>query len=154
MSRYLRIRKPSPAEIRQLLKLLDEPLESLPQRRAQAILLYNDCMNATEIAHTLERHVNTIYAYLTAFDQHGPPGVYQAGKREAPTRLSPAQGRTICRIADPSPQEVGLSYGRWLLSKLHTYLKRQGLISTISREHLWRILKKGPVSPPRTAKAD
>ena len=82
--------------------MLDEPLESLPQRRAQAILLYNDGMSATEIAHTLERHVNTIYAYLTAFDQHGLPGVCQQGKRGAPARLSPAQCRTICRIADQS----------------------------------------------------
>ena len=39
MSRSLRIRKPRPSEIRRLLELLDEPLESLPQRRAQAILL-------------------------------------------------------------------------------------------------------------------
>lgn len=143
MSRSLRIRKPRPSEIRRLLGLLDEPLESLPQRHAQAILLYNDGMSATEIAHTLERHVNTIYAYLTAFDQHGLPGVYQEGKRGAPARLSPAQCRTICRIADQSPQEVGLSYGRWSLSKLRTYLERQGIVSTISREHLWRILKKG-----------
>ena len=65
MSRSLRIRKPRPSEIRRLLGLLDEPLESLPQRRAQAILLYNDGLSATEIAHTLARHVNTIYAYLT-----------------------------------------------------------------------------------------
>ena len=100
MSRSLRIRKPRPAEVGQLLQLLDEPLESLPQRRAQAILLYNDGLSATEIAHTLERHVNTIYAYLTAFDQHGLPGVYQAGKRGAPARLSLAQCRTIYRIAD------------------------------------------------------
>lgn len=143
MSRSLRIRKPRPSEVRQLLQLLDEPLESLPQRRAQAILLYNDGLSATEIAHTLERHVNTIYAYLTAFDQHGLAGVSQEGKRGAPARLSPAQGRTICRIADQSPQEVGLSYGRWSRSKLRTYLKRQGIVSTISREHLWRIVKKG-----------
>ena len=77
-------------------RVLDEPLESLPQRRAQAILLYNDGLSATEIAHTLERHVNTIYAYLTAFDQHGLPGVYQEGKRGAPARLSPANaGRSV-----------------------------------------------------------
>ena len=73
MSRSLKVRKPRPAEIRQLLAFVEEPLERPSQRRAQAILLHNDGMSATEIATPLQVHVNTIYADLHAFDQHGQP---------------------------------------------------------------------------------
>ena len=143
MSRSLKIRPPRPGAIRQLLALVEEPLEGSPQRRAQAILLHHEGMSATDIATTLEVHVNTIYADLHAFDRHGLATVHRVCSRGAPARLTPEQRAEICRIADQSPQEVGLSYGRWSLSKLRTYLKRQGIVPSISRKHLWRVLKKG-----------
>lgn len=71
MARPLKLRKPRAAEIRRLLLWVEEPLETAQQRRAQAILLYNEGMNATEIAQTLEVHPNTIYADLQAFNQRG-----------------------------------------------------------------------------------
>ena len=143
MSRSLKVRKPRPREIRQLLEFVEEPLESASQRRAQAILLYNDGMSATEIAATLQVHVNTIYADLHAFDAQGLAVLYQIRSPGAPSHLTPRQRAEICRIADGSPQEVGLCYGRWSLSKLRTYLIRQGIVKKISRKHLWRVLKKG-----------
>ncbi len=100
-------------------------------------------MSATEIAATLEVHVNTIYADLHAFDAEGLAGVYQIRSPGAPSHLTSCQKAEICRIADQSPQEVGLCYGRWSLSKLRTYLIRQGIIKKISRKHLWGVLKKG-----------
>jgi transposase len=143
MSRSLKVRKPRPAEIGQLLPLVEEPLETPSQRRAQAILLHNDGMNATEIAATLEVHVNTIYADLHAFDQQGIAAIHQIRTPGAPAQLTEEQKAEICRIADQSPQEVGLSFGRWSLSTLRTYLIRQGIVKKISGKHLGRILKKG-----------
>lgn len=143
MSRSLNVRKPRPREIRQLLELVEEPLESAMQRRAQALLLHNDGMSATEIAATLRVHVNTIYADLHAFDAEGVGAVYQTRSPGAPSHLTCWQTAEIGRIADQSPQEFGLCYGRWSLSKLRTYLLRQGIVKKISRKHLWRVLKKG-----------
>lgn len=143
MSRSLKIRSPRPGEIRQLLELVEEPLECPPQRRAQALLLHHEGMSATDIAASLEVHVNTIYADLHAFDRHGLAAVHQVRSPGAPAQLMAWQRAEICRIADQSPQEVGLSYGRWSLSKLRSYLKRQGIVPQISRKHLWRVLKKG-----------
>lgn len=143
MSRSLKIRQPRLREVRQLLALVEEPLAGPPQRRAQAILLHHEGMSATDIAATLEVHVNTLYADLHAFDRHGVAAVHHVRPPGAPTQLTPWQRAEICRIADQSPQEVGLSYGRWSLSKLQAYLKRQGIVPRISRKHLWRVLKKG-----------
>lgn len=143
MSRSLNVRKPNPREIRQLLEFVEEPLESVLQRRAQAILLHNDGMSATEIAATLQVHVNTIYAELHAFEAEGLAAVYQIRSPGAPSQLTFRQRAELCRIADQSPQEVGLSYGRWSLSKLRAYLIRQGIVKKISRKHLWLVLQKG-----------
>lgn len=143
MSRSLNVRKPRSREIGQLLELIEEPLESAMQRRAQALLLHNDGMSAIEIAATLQVHVNTIYADLHAFDAEGVVAVYQRRSPGAPSQLTCWQTAAICRIADQSPQECGLCYGRWSLSTLRTYLIRQGIVKKISRKHLWRVLKKG-----------
>lgn len=143
MSRALHVRKPRPTEIRQLLRFVDEPLERPPQRRAQAILLQNEGMSATEIATTLQVHVNTIYTDLRAFARHGVAAVQQSRTPGARPHLSAQQRAAICRIADQSPQTFGLSYGRWSLSRLRTYLIRQRIVAKISRAHLWRVLNKG-----------
>jgi transposase len=113
------------------------------QRRDQALLLHNEGMSATEMAATLQVHVNTIYADLHTFDAEGVRAVYQSRSPGAPAQLTGGQTAAICGIADQSPQELGLCYGRWSLSKLRTYLIRQGIVKKISRKHLWRVLKKG-----------
>jgi hypothetical protein len=49
----------------------------------------------------------------------------------------------MARIAEQSPTEFGLPYGRWSLAKLRAYLIHpRRLLKTISREHLRRLLKK------------
>ncbi len=143
MSRSLNVRQPRPGEMRQLLELVEEPIESATQRRAQAILLHHDGMSAVEIAATLQVHVNTIYADLHTFEAKGLAAVYQSRVPGTPSQLTPFQRAEICRIAEQSPQELGLCSGRWSLSKLRTYLIRQGIVKKISRKHLWLVLKKG-----------
>lgn len=143
MARHLKVRKPLTAEIRRLLQWIEEPLEVPQQRRAQAILLYHEGMNATEIAATLGVHPNTVYADLHSFDQHRLASVEQVQRRGIATRLTPEQRAHICRLADQAPYDLGLPYGRWSLSRLRTYLIRHRIVKAVSREHLRRILKKG-----------
>jgi hypothetical protein len=60
MPRALAIRKPTPTEIRELNKLLEEELKPRQRRRAEAILLYATDMTAIDIARFLNAHVNSI----------------------------------------------------------------------------------------------
>lgn len=143
MSRPLKVRKPRPAEMRCLIPWLEEPLDTPQQRRAQAIFLYTEGMCATEIAQTLQVHANTIYADLHAFDQQGVASVKQLRPRGVRSRLTPQQKAEICQLADQSPADLGLPYGRRSLRKLCSYLIRQRRVKTLSREHLRRILEKG-----------
>jgi transposase len=95
------------------------------------------------MAQAWQVHPQTIYADLRAFQQHGLHSVEQVPLRGAVARLSPAQRNEMVRLADTTPAELGLPWGRWSLAKLRDYLQRHKMVRSISREHLRRILKKG-----------
>lgn len=143
MTRPSTVRKPTPAELHRVHRRLEEPLLPWQRRRAEVLLLHAADQPATRIAPLLQVHPNTVYADLHAFARHrlscldGPRAV------GAPARLSRKQIETIWRLAGKPPTAVGLPYGRWSLAKLRAYLIRQGLVKSISREHLRRVLKRG-----------
>lgn len=153
MGRALTIRKPTAAELRQLHTWLEGPLNVRQFRRAEALFLYATDMTAVEIAHALERHRNTIYADLHAFELHGLTAIHHLRSRGAPMRISAAQVGEILRIAERLPYELGLPYGRWSAAKLREYLLKQRIVKALSREHLRRILKKGAQFSPGPAQA-
>ena len=143
MPRPLTVRKPSPAEVRELQQVLEADDSTAAQRRrAEILLFYSNGWNAVEIATGLSLHPNTVYAVLHAFGQNGLTVVESIHRGGAPPRLTPDQCAAIARIADQPPSEFGLPLGRWSLAKLRGYLIDQGILRTISREHLRRILKK------------
>jgi transposase len=143
MPRSLTIRKPLPAEIRQLHHLLAKPLPARQQRRVEAILFYAAELEASEIAQTLGVHVNTVYADLRAFEQEGVASIHSQQRGGAPGRIPEAQRAEIRRLAELSPGDVGVPYGRWSLAKLRSYLLKHRVVKAISREHLRRLLKEG-----------
>jgi transposase len=143
MARSLTIHKPRRAELRQLQQVLEAPLTKQRHRRADALVLYAAGLNARQIAAALDVHCNTIYADLHAFEHAGTAAVHDFQPRGARTRLTSAQLTELWRLADQSPTEVGLPYGRWSLSKFRDYLiHSRRLLKAISREHLRRVLKK------------
>jgi transposase len=143
MSRQLNVRLPNAAEMRQLRQILEESINACFGRWAEVLLFYGAGLDAQSIAEALAVHVNTIYACLHRFAHRGlslfqcvpPPG--------APPRITATQMDEIARLAEQSPTEFGLPYGRWSLAKLQEYLIQQRhLLKAISREHLRRLLKK------------
>ena len=143
MSRSLKIRKPNAAEMRQLRQMLEESANARLCRWAEALLFYGAGLNAQAIAEALVVHVNTIYTCLHRFARAGVAFLQHLPCPGAPSRLTAAQVDAIARIAEQSPTEFGLPYGRWSLAKRQAYLTRpRGLLKAISREHLRRVLKK------------
>jgi len=143
MSRALNVRKPNATEQRQLRQVLEASTTARVCRWAEALLFYSASLNAVAIAAALQVHVNTIYAYLHAFSQHGVSYGRERSTPGAPQRISAAQVDEIARIAEQAPTEFGLPYGRWSLAKLRDYLIHQRrMLKAISREHVRRILKK------------
>jgi transposase len=143
MSRSVQIRKPNALEMRKAQQIVEACADSRLCRWAEALLFYGAGLNAQQIAAALAVHVNTIYAYLHGFAQAGLAFSDRIAHRGAPVRISTTQVDVIARIAEQSPTDFGLPYGRWSLAKLQDYLIHQRrVLKAISREHLRRLLKK------------
>ena len=143
MSRSLQVRKPTALERRQLRQMLEQESNARRRRWVETLLFYTAGLNGQQIAEALAVHVNTIYTYLHGFAGAGLGFVQHIHSPGAPRRISEAQVNEIARLAEQSPTEVGLPYGRWSLAKLQDYLIHQRrLLKAISREHLRRLLKK------------
>jgi len=143
MSRPLSVRKPSAGELARVHRWLEGPLQPWQRRRAEVLLLHAAGLSAVAMAQLLQVHVNTVYADLRDFAQHGLSSLRRPRRVGAPPRLSPGQIETIWRLANQPPTALGLPFGRWTLAKLRDYLIRQRIVTAISREHLRRVLKKG-----------
>ena len=143
MSRQLRVRLPNAAERRQLRQILEDSTNARLCRWAEALLFYGVGLDAQSIAEALAVHVNTIYTCLHRFARMGISLFQRIPLQGAPARITAVQIDEMARIAEQSPTEFGLLYGRWSLAKLQEYLTHQrGLLKAISREHLRRLLKK------------
>jgi transposase len=106
-------------------------------------LLRSADLSATAIARLLQVHVNTVYADLRDFAQHGLSSLSRPRTVGAPPSLFQEQIESIWRLAGQPPTTLGLPFGRWTLAKLRDVLIREKVVKTISREHLRRVLKKG-----------
>lgn len=143
MSRQLNVRPPTAAEMRQLRQILEESVNARFCHWAEALLFYGAGIEAQSIAEALAVHVNTIYACLHRFAHMGLLLFQCVPPQGAPPRITVRQLDEIARLAEQSPTEFGLPYGRWSLAKLQEYLIHQRhLLKAISREHLRRLLKK------------
>ena len=143
MSRPLSVRKPTARELGRVHRWLEGPLQPWQRRRAEVLLLHAAGLSATAMAQLLQVHVNTVYADLRDFDQHGLSSLRRPRRVGAPPRLDPGQIETIWHLANQPPTALGLPLGRWTLAKLRDYLLRHRIVTAISREHLRRVLKKG-----------
>lgn len=143
MARQLKVRLSNAAEMRQLRQILEESSNARLCRWAEALLFYGAGVEAQGIAEALAVHINTIYACLHRFAHMGLSLFQCVPPQGAPPRISATQIGEIARVAETSPTEFGLAYGRWSLAKLQEYLVHQRhLLKAISREHLRRLLKK------------
>lgn len=143
MSRLSKVRLPSATEVRQLRQILETSTDARLCRWAEILLFYAAGLNAQSIADTLAVHVNTIYTCLHRFAHLGIALFQRSRQPGAPTRIPVAQRDEIARIAEQSPTDFGLPYGRWSLAKLREYVMHQRhVLKAISREHLRRVLKK------------
>ena len=107
------------------------------------LVFYAAGLEGVDIARALDIHVNTVYSDVRAFERYGVDCIHHRLRGGAPVRIAEAQRAEILRLAEMSPGDVGLPYGRWSLSKLRQYLLQHRIVPAISREHLRQALKKG-----------
>ena len=113
MSRQLKVRRPSVAEMRQLHQILEQSTNARLCRWAEALLFYGAGLDAQSIAEALAVHINTIYMGLHRFTRMGMSLFQRVLPQGAPPRITVAQINEIARVAEQPPTEFGLPYGRW-----------------------------------------
>ncbi len=122
MSRPSSVRRPSANELRRVHQWLEGPLQPWQRRRAEVLLLHAAGLPTSAMEQLLQVHVNTVYADLRDFAQHGLSSLRRPRRVGAPPRLSQGQIDAIWHLASQPPTTVGLPYGRWTLAKLRDYL--------------------------------
>lgn len=142
MSHKSGVRRPTTQEVLQINRHLFKITDAHQQRRAEALTLYGMGLSPAEIAQAQGMHLNTIYKDLCAFEEFGLKAIEQLQPSGAPSRITAEQIEQIAKIAEQSPQEAGLPYGRWTLRKLSAYLIKKRIVKTIGRERLRQLLKK------------
>jgi transposase len=142
MSHKSGVRRPTAQEVLQINRHLFKITDAHQQRRAEALTLYGMGLSPAEIAQAQGMHLNTIYKDLRAFEEFGLKAIEQLQPSGAPSRITAEQIEQIAKIAEQSPQEAGLPYGRWTLRKLSAYLIKKRIVKTIGRERLRQLLKK------------
>ena len=144
MARSLTTRKPNAADMRRLQVLVEDTSDPRVRRRAEALLAYALGLTAVDIARALQVHPNTIYTDVHAFDRAGLASLQPVSRGGAPARLTPKQRAEICHLAAQPPTTFDLPEGRWSLRRFRAFLlHHRRLLTTISCEHLRRVLKKG-----------
>jgi len=153
MARLMKVRRPKTSEIQQLCKRTVGLTDPHQQRRAEVLILYGMGLKPMEIAMSQGVHSNTVYKDLHVFEQLGLEAIAQLHHSGVPSRITARQESTMVRLAEQSPQEVGLPYGRWSLRKLSAYLIKKHIVKSIGRERLRQLLKKRSALPAGSAQA-
>lgn len=153
MARMMKVRRPTTSEIQQLSKRIQKLTDPHQRRRAETLTLYGMGLSPFEIADAQGVHPNTVYKDLHAFEQSDLEAVAQMRRSGAPRRMTAHQETEIAKLAEQSPQAVGLPYGRWSLRKLSVYLVKQHIVKSIGRERLRQVLKKRCALPASATQA-
>src|SRR5690242_2330008 len=111
MSRTSTVPKPRSNQLRTIHRLLETPLQAWQRRRAETLVLHAAGVAADDIARLLAVHVHTTYADLQAFKRRGLDAIRQPRRRGARGRLNDAHVRSIWRLAETAPYDLGLPYG-------------------------------------------
>jgi len=142
MARLMKVRRPRVREIQQLCKRIVGLTDPHQRRRAEVLILYGMGLKPLEIAMSQGVHPNTVYKDLHDFEQLGLEAIEQLHCSGARSRITGTQVTEMVQLAEQSPQEVGLPYGRWSLRKLSAYLVKKHIVKSIGRERLRQLLKK------------
>jgi transposase len=100
--------------------------------------------NITTLMQVTDGYVRDV---IHAFNEKGFAALDPKWKGGRPRLISQTMREHLCLIARTVPSEWGItSFSTWSLAKLAAHLIERGVVASISREHLRRLLKAGGVS--------
>ena len=107
--------------------------------------------NPTDISRILGCERQTIYNWSKSFSKSGFSEFEKVTNPNGrPAILTSENLRQLVKIALSRPEDLGLPYTIWSVSKLTDYCKLKGLLPDVSNEWVRRLLKREGLSFQRT----
>ena len=120
------------------------------RQRAQILLASDAGSSAGEIARVLQTDENQVRRVIRDFNESGMESLRPPSGGGRPRVIDDAAREEIRSIALARPRDVGEPGTRWSLATLRRYLVRKRVVTSISKEHLRRLLQSMGITAQRT----
>jgi len=143
----VRVREISNDEGNRLLRIVRRSSGSVVTwRRAQMVLLSAQGMNVVQIAEVTFTSEDRVRAVIHNFNGDGFDSLYPRYAGGRPPTFTLPQRRQVKKVALSRPQDHGLPFSTWSLTKLAEFLVAEGVVDDISHEGLRVLLREEGVS--------
>ncbi len=134
------VRELAPAEAQRLVKISRTARDRVRLRRAGIVLASTQGRSASEAAAMFAATPQYAREVIQAFNEKGFAALNPKWSGGRPRKLGPHARELVCRVARTPPQQVGLPFTTWSLSKLVEYLRQRHRIvaSTETVRHVLR----------------
>jgi transposase len=120
------------------------------RQRAQIVLASDSRSSAPEIARVLQTDENQVRRVIAEFNADGMDSLRPRIGGGRPRSIDDAAREEIRAIALARPRVLGEPGTRWSLTTLRRYLVRKRIVTSISKEHLRRVLQSLGITAQRT----
>jgi transposase len=116
------VRALGPAEAQRLVKITRTAKDRVRLRRAGIVLASKQGCSAADAAAMFAASPQDARAVITAFNELGFAALDPKWSGGRPRRFGPTARELVCRVAKIPPQQLGLPFTTWSLSKLAEHL--------------------------------
>jgi transposase len=120
------------------------------RQRAQILLASDSACSAPQIALVLQTDENQVRRVIGEFNADGMASLRPPTGGGRPRRIDDTARERIRAVALARPGDLGEPGTRWSLATLRRYLVRSKIVTTISKEHLRRLLVSMGITAQRT----
>lgn len=118
--------------------------------RAHVVLASAQGMKAPEISKRYHYSKKWVRHIIHQFNGRGMEAIFPHYDGGRPPTFTEEQKARIVEVALSRPQDLGLPFTQWSLSKLQEYVIKEGIVESISHEWVRQILRNVGVSYQRT----
>jgi transposase len=146
----LRLRRITPKEGRDLLRVIRRSADKVAVKRASVVLAANTGMTVPQISASQFVHQTYVRKILNGFNAAGLASIGNRYGKGRPVIFDDSVRQEIYQVVTVPPAQLGLPFTVWSISKLRDYLIERRIVKTISIEWLRQILREAGVTPQRT----
>jgi transposase len=139
------VRELTPPEAQRLVKITRTAKDRVRLRRAGIVLASTQGRSAAEAAAMFAATAQYAREVIHAFNDQGFAALDPKWSGGRPPRFGPQTRETIARIAKTSPQQLGLAFTTWSLTKLVEHLRERERV-TVSTETVRQVLRAAGIS--------